>query len=132
MLHFVWQINRNDCGPAALMMVTEYYGKECTVEEPNNPVTVSDFSSIIQTYNNVDFATSIVEILISANNQSNLENTTERISSQLSTIYGELTLRGYNSMNSLTSDISLDSSMCYIYFNRLENGLNVYTYNFHI
>lgn len=102
------------------------------MEEPNNPVTVSDFSSIIQTYNNVDFATSIVEILISANNQSNLENTTERISSQLSTIYGELTLRGYNSMNSLTSDISLDSSMCYIYFNRLENGLNVYTYNFHI
>lgn len=23
----------NDCGPAALMMVAEYYGKECTMEE---------------------------------------------------------------------------------------------------
>lgn len=101
-------------------------------EEPDSPVTVSDFSDIIQTYNYVGFATSIVEILISANIQSNIENTAGRISSQLSTIYEELTRRGYSSMSSLTHDISLESSMCYIYFDRIDDGLNVYTYSFHI
>ena len=33
MLRLIRQICTNDCGPAALMMVAEYYGRECTMEE---------------------------------------------------------------------------------------------------
>ena len=33
MLRLIRQICTNDCGPAALKMVAEYYGKECTMEE---------------------------------------------------------------------------------------------------
>ena len=29
----VCQLNKNDCGPAALMMVAEYYRRECSMKE---------------------------------------------------------------------------------------------------